>query len=90
MPRYWVYMLRCSDGSLYTGYTIDLGRRLASHRSGRGSKYTRARLPVDLVYSEEAPSLGSALKREIEIKKLSRSQKLLLCSERRGGRHSLR
>ncbi|MDG6986011.1 MAG: GIY-YIG nuclease family protein [Nitrososphaerota archaeon] len=80
MPRYWVYMLRCSDGTLYTGYTVDLDRRVASHGSGRGSKYTRSRLPVELVYSEEASSLRGALKREAAIKKLSRREKTLLLS----------
>ncbi len=79
MRRYWVYMLRCSDGSLYTGYTVDLDERLAAHRRGRASKYTRSRLPVSVVYSEPASSLGGALKREAEIKKLSRKAKLLLC-----------
>lgn len=82
MPRYWVYILRCGDGSLYTGYTIDLERRVFSHRSGRGSKYTRSRLPLSLAYSEEAPTLRVALKREMEIKRLSRRAKLLLCSAR--------
>ena len=91
MRSYWVYMLRCSDGSLYTGYTVDLRRRLASHRSGRGSKYTRSRLPVALAYSERAPSLSLALKRENEIKKLSRSRKLLLCAgARKAARNSVR
>ena len=80
MPRYWVYMLRCSDGTIYTGYTVDLEKRVACHGSGKGSKYTRSRLPVELVYSEEAPSLRWALKREAAIKKLSRRAKLLLSS----------
>lgn len=81
----------CSDGSLYTGCTVDLARRLARHASGRGSKYTRSRLPVRLAYSEAAPSRGRALKREYAIKKLSRSGKLLLCSSNRGGlRESVR
>ena len=80
MRRYWVYILRCSDGSLYTGYTVDLRKRVALHNAGRGSKYTRARVPVALAYSEAAPTLSGALKREAEIKKLSRSAKLLLCS----------
>ena len=51
---YWVYLLRCGDGSLYTGCTNDLARRLRAHQSGRGAKYTRSRLPVELVYREEA------------------------------------
>jgi putative endonuclease len=86
LSRYWVYILRCSDGSLYTGYTVDLERRVSSHESGRGSKYTRSRLPVSLAYSEGASTLRRALRRESEIKKLSRSAKLLLCSDYRGDR----
>ncbi|MDA4126885.1 MAG: GIY-YIG nuclease family protein [Thaumarchaeota archaeon] len=82
MRRYWVYIILCSDGSLYTGYTSDVKRRLVQHNSGRASRYTRARLPVTLAYLERASSQGSALRRELKIKKLSRSSKLLLCSER--------
>lgn len=80
VSRFFVYMVRCSDDTVYTGYTTDLEKRLAIHNSGRGSKYTRARLPVVLAYSEETDSLGRALRRESEIKNLSRSSKLLLCS----------
>ena len=76
-------MLGCSDGTLYTGYTVDVGERLARHMSGRGARYTRSRLPVKLVYSEEALTLGAALRREREIKNLSRRAKLLLCSRNR-------
>ena len=72
---YYVYMLKCADGSLYTGYTNDLQKRVGVHNSGRGAKYTKSRLPVRLVYSEEHESKSSALKREAEIKKLTRSQK---------------
>ena len=72
---YYVYMLKCADGSLYTGYTNDLQKRVGVHNSGRGAKYTKSRLPVRLVYSEEYQSKSSALKREAEIKKLTRSQK---------------
>ena len=68
-------MLKCADGSLYTGYTNDLQKRVGVHNSGRGAKYTKSRLPVRLVYSEEHESKSSALKREAEIKKLTRSQK---------------
>lgn len=74
----FVYMLRCADGSLYTGSTTDLDRRLAAHQSGRGAKYTRSRLPVELVYWEEAPDWSAALRREAAIKHLSRAQKLEL------------
>jgi len=72
---WYVYMLRCRDGSLYTGYTDDVIRRLAVHQSGKGAKYTRSRLPVELVYQEEFSDKSAALKREIAIKKLRKSQK---------------
>ena len=74
----FVYMLRCKDGSLYTGWTNDLEHRLAMHNSGRGSKYTRGRGPLELVYSEELPDKEAALRRECAIKKLRREQKLAL------------
>lgn len=74
----FVYLLRCGDGSLYTGSTTDLRRRLAAHRSGRGAKYTRSRLPVELVYWEEAPDWSGALRREAAIKRLTREKKLAL------------
>jgi putative endonuclease len=80
---FFVYMLACSDGSLYTGYTRDLERRLALHRSGRGSKYVASRLPVTLAYVEEAPSLKKAMQREYEIKQLGRVQKLRLCADQK-------
>ena len=75
---YQVYMLRCSDGTLYTGIAVDARRRLREHNSGKGAKYTRSRLPAELVYTEQQPDKGSALRREIEIKKLTRAQKLAL------------
>lgn len=74
----FVYMLRCKDGSLYTGWTNDLEHRLAMHNSGRGAKYTRGRGPLELVYSEELPDKEAALRRESAIKKLRREQKLAL------------
>lgn len=78
---YFVYILRCSDGTLYTGSTNQVERRLAAHQSGRGAKYTRSRLPVELVYQEDAADLSAALRREAAIKKLTRAQKLLLIRE---------
>lgn len=75
---FFVYILRCSDNTLYTGWTTDLNRRLKCHNSGKGAKYTRCRLPVKIVYYENLPDKSSALKRECEIKKLSRAKKLLL------------
>lgn len=74
----FVYMLRCKDGSLYTGWTNDLEHRLAMHSSGRGAKYTRGRGPLELVYSEELSDKEAALRRECAIKKLRREQKLAL------------
>lgn len=74
----FVYMLRCKDGSLYTGWTNDMEHRLAMHNSGRGAKYTRGRGPLELVYSEELPDKEAALRRECAIKKLRREQKLAL------------
>lgn len=75
-----VYLLRCRDGSLYTGITNDLSRRLASHRRGKASAYTRARRPLALAYQERQPDRGAALKREAAIRRLSRAEKLALCS----------
>lgn len=70
-----VYVLECGDGSLYTGYTIDLERRLAEHRAGEGAKYTRGRNPLTVVHSERYDTRSGALSREHEIKSLSRSAK---------------
>jgi len=78
---WFVYMLRCGDGSLYTGYTDDVARRLAVHQSGKGAKYTRSRLPVTLAYQEELPDKSAALRREAAIKKLTRGEKLRLIEE---------
>ena len=75
---YYVYMLRCGDGSLYTGSTDNVAHRLKVHQSGKGAKYTRSRLPVALVYREELPDRSAALRREAAIKKLTRGQKLAL------------
>ncbi len=80
----FVYMLRCKDGSLYTGWTDDLQHRLEMHRQGKGAKYTRGRGPLELVYSEELPDKSSALKREYAIKQMKRSEKLLLCCQQDG------
>ena len=76
---WYVYMLRCGDGTLYTGITDNVERRLEAHRSGKGAKYTRGRVPLELVHTEELPDKSAALKREIQIKKLSRPEKLALC-----------
>lgn len=78
MKTWYVYILRCNDGTLYTGSTDDVQRRLAVHNSGKGAKYTRSRTPVALVYSEVCESYSAALKREYAIKQLTRQQKLEL------------
>ena len=75
-----VYILRCADGTLYTGITNDLDRRMSEHGSGRGAKYTKGRGPFQLVYNESCGGKGQASKREIEIKLLNRKQKLRLVS----------
>lgn len=71
----YTYMLRCADGSLYTGWTTDLTNRLAMHNAGKGAKYTRGRLPVELCYVEEYDSSQVARQREWAIKRLTRKQK---------------
>lgn len=75
MSQSYVYILECSDGSYYTGWTTDVDARLKTHNSGNGAKYTRSRLPVKLVYSEQADNRSAAMKREAAIKKLTRVQK---------------
>ena len=75
---YYCYILKCADGSYYTGWTTDLERRLKQHNSGNGSRYTRSRRPVVLVYKEELPTRSAALKREIKLKRLPRAKKQLL------------
>ena len=70
-----VYMVRCRDGSLYTGYSTDPVRRTKVHNRGKGAKYTRSRLPVELVYREDFPDKESAMRREWQIKQLTRTQK---------------
>jgi putative endonuclease len=78
----WVYMLRCRDGSLYTGWTIDLQRRLARHQAGVGSRYTASRLPVALAFAQPLPDRTAARREEARIKRLPRTAKLALV---RGG-----
>ena len=78
----YVYMLRCRDGSLYTGWTNDLEKRLKAHNSGSASKYTRTRLPAELVYFEEWERKEAAMSREWHIKRLSREEKLKLIENR--------
>ena len=72
---WYVYILRCGDGSLYTGISDDVLRRLAAHRAGKGAKYTRGRGPLELVYTQALPDKSAALRREAEIKRLRREEK---------------
>lgn len=74
----YTYILSCADGTLYTGWTNDLDRRLAAHNAGKGGKYTRARLPVTLVYHEEFDTKEEAMSREYAIKQMTRAQKMRL------------
>ena len=76
-PNY-VYLLRCADGTLYCGWTTDLESRIAAHNRGTGAKYTRSRLPVELVYCESYENRHQALSREWHIKRMSREEKLKL------------
>jgi len=79
MEKTWkLYILRCRDGSLYTGITTDVRQRLDAHNSGKGAKYTRSRKPVVLVYQEACADHSHALRRELEIKAMKREQKLKL------------
>ena len=75
---YFVYILECQDGSLYTGITTDVARRFAEHQKGVGSNFTRAKKAVRIVYTEEHPDRSTALKREAAIKRLPRVEKLAL------------
>jgi len=74
----WVYLLRCADGTLYCGWTVDVDRRLAAHGAGRASRYTRSRLPVELAWSWPLPDRAAARREEARIKKLPRARKLAL------------
>ena len=73
--KWYLYILRCADGTLYTGITTDVEARLETHRSGKGAKYTRGRGPLELVYREECEDHSQALKRELAVKAMSREQK---------------
>jgi len=80
-----VYILQCADGSLYTGITTDLKRRIAAHEAGRGAKYTKGRGPFKLMYRETCVDRAHASKREMEIKSLDRAQKLDMVASGSGG-----
>ena len=89
MEKVWtVYILECGDGTLYTGITDDLERRLKAHNEGKGAKYTRGRGPLILRHREELPDKGTALKREYAIKQLSKPEKVTLFSEKQQEKES--
>jgi putative endonuclease len=75
---YYIYIAECADGTLYTGYTTDVESRVKTHNDGKGAKYTRSRLPVTIVYTEEYRSKSEAIRREIAIKRLRREKKIAL------------
>ena len=79
--KWFVYILNCADGTLYTGITNDLDRRIKAHNAGTASKYTRVRRPVSIVYSEEVETKGDALRRELQIKRLTRSEKMAIITK---------
>lgn len=83
----YVYILRCSDGTFYTGWTTDIEARIKTHNSGSGAKYTRGRRPVSLAYYEELADRSAALKREAAIKRLPRNKKLELIASNPARRH---
>jgi len=82
VSEWLVYIIRCSDGSLYTGITNDLKRRVQAHREGRGAKYFRGRQPLEVIHTESFPDRAAASRREHQIKRLSRHQKLQLSTTR--------
>ena len=84
----YVYILKCSDNTLYTGWTTSLEKRLKSHNSGKGAKYTRVRLPVEIVYFEEFEDKKEAMKREYAIKQLSRQEKIKLIDSKSNNENS--
>ena len=81
----YTYILKCCDNTLYTGWTTDLDRRIEAHNSGKGAKYTRSRRPVELIYAERFDTKQEAMRREWEIKQLSREEKLRLAGKQPPG-----
>ena len=75
---YFIYIIQCADGSLYTGITTDVAQRFAEHQAGTAARYTRSHKPIEIVYQEKHASRSAALKREVEIKKLPRTRKMRL------------
>ena len=83
--NWYLYILRCKDDTLYTGITTDVEKRLEAHRAGKGAKYTRGRTPLELVYWETCGSHSQALKRELEVKSMSREEKIRLAEDGNAG-----
>ena len=81
----YTYIVKCCDNTLYTGWTTDLDRRIEAHNSGKGAKYTRSRRPVELIYAERFDTKQEAMRREWEIKQLSREEKLRLAGKQPHG-----
>ena len=79
--KHFAYMVRCNDGTIYSGYAVDPYKREQVHNSGKGAKYTKSRLPVEVVYEESFDTKSEAMKRECEIKKLSREDKVKLINK---------
>jgi len=82
VAKHYVYILRCRDNTFYTGYTVNINRRLQLHEAGKGAKYTRGRGPFELVYKESFPTKSAALQREYEIKRWNRQKKLALINKK--------
>jgi putative endonuclease len=84
MPlKYYVYMLLCSDGTYYTGWSTDVHKRVATHNKGKGAKYTRGRLPVTLLWFDSVGSKSDAMKKEYTIKQLNRKEKIRYINDRK-------
>lgn len=83
----YMYVLECADGTLYTGYSTDVQKRLAVHNTGKGAKYTRARLPVKLLYQEEYPDKSSAMSAEALFKQKTRQEKLAYIETQKNAQH---
>jgi len=83
----FVYIVRCSDGTLYTGWAVDVAARVKAHNAGRGAKYTRTRRPVKLIYSEELPTRAEAMRRELQIKRYPKAKKLELARRKGKTKH---
>lgn len=86
---WYVYIIRCGDGSLYTGSTTGIGRRIKEHNSEKGGNYTRVRTPVKLLYQEDQPDRIAAQKREAQIKRWTRTKKLVFISQEKAARRKL-